>query len=84
MRLFLSTAEIGRTVLLPPDVPPDRVETARSAFAAMLQDPEFLADAKAQKLALAPLLGADLQRLNEDTFEASPRAIETARQIMGP
>jgi tripartite-type tricarboxylate transporter receptor subunit TctC len=84
VRLFLSTAEIGRTVLLPPDVPPDRVETARSAFAAMLQDPEFLADAKAQKLALAPLLGADLQRLNEDTFEASPRAIETARQIMGP
>ena len=45
---------------------------------------DLLADAKAQKLELAPLLGADLQRLNEDTFKASPKAVETARQIMGP
>jgi tripartite-type tricarboxylate transporter receptor subunit TctC len=84
VHLFLSTAEIGRTVLLPPDVPVDRVETVRAAFAAMVHDPEFLADAKAQKLELTPLLGADLQKLNEDTFKASSNAIESARQIMGP
>jgi tripartite-type tricarboxylate transporter receptor subunit TctC len=82
IRLFLSTAEVGRTILMPPDVPTDRVEAVRVAFAAMLKDPDFLADAKAQKMELTPMLGADLQRLNEDTFKAPAAAIALAQKIM--
>ena len=82
IRLFLSTAEVGRTVLLPPDVPQDRVDAVRVAFVAMLKDPEFLAEAQKMKLALTPLDGEGLQKLNIDTFGASPKAVETAQKIM--
>jgi tripartite-type tricarboxylate transporter receptor subunit TctC len=82
IRLFLSTAEVGRTILLPPGVPTDRVEAVRAGFAEMLKDPEFLAEAARMKLALTPLDGAGLQGLNVSTFDASPRAVETAQKIM--
>lgn len=82
VRLFLSTAEVGRTILLPPDVPQDRVEAVRAAFVAMLKDPEFLADAAKMKLALNTLDGDGLQKLNVSTFDASRKAVETAQKIM--
>jgi len=82
IRLFLSTAEIGRHVMMPPDVPGDRVAALRAAFAAMLKDPEFLADAGKMKLELNPLDGDGLQRLNVATFDASAAAVATARRIM--
>ena len=50
----------------------------------MLEDADFLADAKAQKLELTPLAGTDLQALISDTFNASADAIDTARHIMKP
>ena len=84
VRLFLSTAEIGRHILLPPGVPKDRVRAMRAAFDAMLKDPEFLADAAKLKLELGPLDGEGLQRLNVETFDASPAAIATAQKIMSP
>ena len=82
IRLFLSTAEVGRTVLLPPDVPQDRVDVVRAAFVAMLKDPAFLAEAARLKLELNPLDGGGLQKLNGSTFDASPKAVETAQKIM--
>jgi tripartite-type tricarboxylate transporter receptor subunit TctC len=82
VRLFLSTSQVGRTLLLPPDVPPERVSAIRLAFSAMLKDPEFLAEAKSRNLDLEPLDGPALQKLNQDTFDTSPTAIEIARTIM--
>ncbi|MGH6767916.1 MAG: Bug family tripartite tricarboxylate transporter substrate binding protein [Xanthobacteraceae bacterium] len=82
IRLFLSVGEIGRHVLLPPDVPADRVAAIRAAFVAMLKDPAFLADAKKAKLELNPLDGAGLQQINVDTFNVSAQVVATAQSIM--
>src|SRR5204862_829984 len=38
-----STGEIGRSIMTTPGVPPERLAALRSAFAAMLSDPAFLA-----------------------------------------
>ena len=43
LRVVASTAEIGRSVLTTPGVPPERLAALRSAFQAMLNDPAFLA-----------------------------------------
>ena len=43
-----------------------------------------MTESHSDPISSAPLSGADLQKLNEDTFKASPQAIETARQIMEP
>ncbi len=83
IRLFLSTAEIGRHIMMPPDVPADRVAAVRQAFVDMLRDPEFLADAKRAHLELNSLDGEGLQKLNIDAFNAPASAVETAQKVMG-
>lgn len=53
----------GRPFLLPPDVPADRVEALRAAFAATLNDPQLLAEADRSKLDISFIGGAELQAL---------------------
>lgn len=82
LRLFLSTAEVGRAIMMPPDVPAERVKAIRDGFAAMLEDPEFKADAAKQKLELQPLDGTDLQALVGTVFETPPEAVAVAEKVM--
>jgi tripartite-type tricarboxylate transporter receptor subunit TctC len=43
MGALAGTAEIGRSILTTPGVPPERVAALRAAFAAMMKDPQFIA-----------------------------------------
>ncbi|HZT50484.1 MAG TPA: tripartite tricarboxylate transporter substrate-binding protein [Stellaceae bacterium] len=69
--LFAAPAAIGRAVFTTPGVPADRLALLREAFAATLEDPGFLADAKRIGLELDPLDGAALQQ-NVATLLATP------------
>jgi tripartite-type tricarboxylate transporter receptor subunit TctC len=60
---FAAYTLIGRSILTPPGVPPERVAALRAAFDATVADPAFIADAKKQNLDLAVLPGARLQAL---------------------
>jgi tripartite-type tricarboxylate transporter receptor subunit TctC len=82
LRLFLSTGEIGRHVMTPPDVPVARVAAMREAFKAMLGDDDFRQDAARMKLELNPLGGVELQAAVDSVFATSPQAVATARKIM--
>lgn len=81
LNLFASPAEIGRSVMTPPGVPAARVETLRTAFAAMLDDPAFAAELKARNLTFEPMKGADLQKLVENALAISPEVVERARAL---
>jgi tripartite-type tricarboxylate transporter receptor subunit TctC len=81
MRLFVSTSEIGRTMVIPPDVPKDRVAVLRAAFVAMTKDPALLADAKKLNLDLDVLNGEQLQKLVTTTFDLKPEVVEEARKL---
>ena len=62
MEFVYSQADFGRPFLMAPETPPERVEAMRRAFAAMLRDPEFLAEADKQKMEIVdPMDGATLQ-----------------------
>ena len=52
--LFYTMKEVARPLLTGPSVPPDRVAALRKAFAEMVKDPSYLADAKKLRLQLAP------------------------------
>ena len=72
---FLYAGEgIGRPFVAPPDLPPDRLEMLREAFDATMKDPDFIADAKKQKLDLSPESGADLAALIDKIY-ATPKPI---------
>src|SRR5947209_5285494 len=61
--LYASGSAIGRTVIAPPGIPTDRVQALRAAFAAMVRDPEFIADIQKTNVELDPLPGERVQNL---------------------
>lgn len=63
LQLYASTAEVGRSYLAPPAVPPDQLAALRAAFDAAMKDPELRADILSRKLSLDPLPGEALGAL---------------------
>ena len=55
-------------------MPPDRLKMVRDAFAATMKDPEFVADAKKQKLDVEPEDGEHLAALINKIY-ATPKPI---------
>jgi tripartite-type tricarboxylate transporter receptor subunit TctC len=60
LETILTPTVAGRPFAFPPGTPQDRVEAVRSAFAAMMKDPSFIADAKKSRMDLDPASGADI------------------------
>jgi len=66
--------DIGRPFVAPPGMPPDRLKMLRDAFAATMQDPEFVADVQRSKLDLEPVDGEHLAALIAKVY-ATPKPI---------
>lgn len=64
---------IGRPFVAPPDMPADKLAMLRKAFDATMKDPEFIADAKKQRLDLDPMDGDKLGALIKKIY-ATPKA----------
>jgi tripartite-type tricarboxylate transporter receptor subunit TctC len=74
----------GRTYLAPPGVPAELVQILRTAFTAVLRDPEFLAEAVALRIDVTPQAGEEIQRIVE-ALHATPRhVVERLKQIVEP
>jgi tripartite-type tricarboxylate transporter receptor subunit TctC len=72
---FLYAGEnIGRPFFAPPDLPADRAKMLQEAFMATMQDPEFLADAKKQKLDVEPRDGVHIAGVIRKIY-ATPKSI---------
>jgi tripartite-type tricarboxylate transporter receptor subunit TctC len=65
---------IGRPFVAPPGLPPQRLQMLRDAFDATMKDPEFVADARKNKLDVEPENGAHLAALI-DRIYATPKPI---------
>jgi len=65
---------IGRPFVAPPGMTADRVKMLRDAFMATMKDPDFLADAKKQKLDVDPEDGEHLAALINKIY-ATPKPI---------
>lgn len=83
LRLIAGTSEIGRSLAAPPGVPEERVQALRQAFQAMVEDPEFQADAEGRNAALDPATGEELQQLAEDTMQTPEAVIQRTREVLG-
>lgn len=79
LELVLIRQEIGRPIVLPPDVPADRVAVLRQAFDMVLSDKDFLADAGKAGMEIDPLSGAAITAMLATAYRA-PKAI-VARMI---
>jgi tripartite-type tricarboxylate transporter receptor subunit TctC len=82
-QLYASGSAIGRTVIAPPDVPPERVGILRGAFNAMVKDPGFIADIQKLNVELEPLPGERVQELIVQTLNVPPAVRQRAKLAFG-
>jgi tripartite-type tricarboxylate transporter receptor subunit TctC len=76
------TSLIGRPVLTAPGVPAERVAALRQAFDAMMQDPEFLADAAQMEREIHPIRGVELDALVKKQLSAPKSAIDLLKAAL--
>lgn len=82
---FSSSIEYGRPLLLPPDVPADRVQILRRAFDATVNDPQFRAEASKLGFDITLRTGEELAALVRSAHETPPEIIErVAKMIQAP
>ena len=82
MELIYSQQDFGRPYILPPGVPPARVDALRKAFLQALADKDLLAEADRLKIEITPVSGVDLQALVERIYATPPDIVERARQAL--
>ena len=73
-KLIFARQVIGRPFLGPPNIPKDRVDALRKAFAETMRDPEFLADAVKSQLEITPVAGEEVDRLVKEIYR-TPKAV---------
>jgi tripartite-type tricarboxylate transporter receptor subunit TctC len=83
LAFYTGSTEIGRSFLAPPGVPAERVAALREAFAAMLKDPAFLADAEKTGGEIAPASGEAIQKQIAETARAPAAIVARAKGAFG-
>ena len=82
--LIVSQQVFGRPYLLPPGTPAARVSMLRTALAATLADPAFLAEAHASRLDVSPANGEKVQELVSRIYAAPAESIARAKELIKP
>lgn len=68
LRAIAATAEIGRSIIVGPGVPPQRLAGLRAAFETMRKDPAFIATCDKRHLMLDGSSGEDMDAIVKETF----------------
>jgi tripartite-type tricarboxylate transporter receptor subunit TctC len=79
LRFFAAYTTIGRSIIAPPGLPPDRIAVLRAAFDATMADRAFIADAQKQNLYLSAMAGDKVQALVEQTAGLQGPLLEKAK-----
>ena len=82
LRAAASTGEIGRSILTTPGVPLDRVAVLRTAFQAMLRDPDFLGACEKRNLMVDGAAGEEIDEIVRETLRLPQAVAEKIGQMM--
>ena len=75
-------AEIGRSILTTPGVPPERLAALRAAFQAMLEDPDFLAACDKRQLMVEGAPGEAMDAIVRETLALPPPLVDAIAKMM--
>jgi tripartite-type tricarboxylate transporter receptor subunit TctC len=81
-RLLALARVPGKMLVLPPEVPANRLAALREAFADMLRDPAFLADLARTSQKLEPRSWQDAERIMRETVDTPPEVIAHVRELL--
>ena len=81
--LVAGNIQIERPFAAPPQVPADRLQILRNAFARATSDPEFLAEADKLDTDVAPQTGEETARDVALIHSVPPAVVEKVKVIVG-
>jgi tripartite-type tricarboxylate transporter receptor subunit TctC len=82
--LIIGQQVFGRPYLAPPGVAADPLKILRAAFAATMQDKEFLADAERTRIDVVPTTGEKVQQMVEQLYATPKATVERAKDLIKP
>ena len=82
MKLIAGETEIGRAFVAPPGIPPASAAALRTGFAKMLQDPDFMADAKQRNIEVEPLTAEALSQIVTEAMAMPDDVMTETRAIL--
>jgi tripartite-type tricarboxylate transporter receptor subunit TctC len=83
MAFYVSSEQIGRAFLAPPEMPAESVAVLRRAYDETMRDPQLLAEIEQSHSEFSPLSGDKLQRLVAATADVPPALVARIRGIIG-
>lgn len=84
LQLIFSRQSMGRPIVAPPGLDPRVVTELRTAFADVMHDPDFLAEAARTGLETEFVSGEEVQQLIDRLYSLPQNVIERARKILAP
>jgi tripartite-type tricarboxylate transporter receptor subunit TctC len=72
LNVLNGSGELGRPYIVAKQVPEDRALILRTAFAAMIEDADFLAEAQKQNMLLDPVTGEEAEKIIARIYGAPP------------
>jgi tripartite-type tricarboxylate transporter receptor subunit TctC len=82
LRFIASSSDVGRSLFVSPEVPPERLAALRKAFADMIADPEFKADAERRRIEVDPLPGDKVAEIIKETMATPRDIVDRVKQAM--
>lgn len=82
IELMLARLWLGRPLIAPPDLPPERLAALRAAFDSLTRDPEFLADAKKSQLPVRPVSADEAESIIRQLYQSPHNLVQRARQLV--
>ena len=80
--LIFGMQALGRFYVSPPGLPVERRDALRSALAAAMSDPQFLADAAKTQIDINPSGGAEVEAFIARVAASSPAVIERSKRAL--
>jgi tripartite-type tricarboxylate transporter receptor subunit TctC len=68
--------------MLPPGVPPARLEALRNAYAAVFKDPAFQAEADKQKIEMSWISADTISQLTERVMATPPEVVSRLNALL--
>ena len=81
LEVFLARLAIAWPLAGPANMPADRANTLRAAFAETMKDVEYKAEAEKHAIDVDPVFADEIASILNRVYAASPEVIERARQI---
>ena len=80
--VILAAGDIGRPIVAPPGLAPERLKILRDAFAKTVADAEFKADAQKQNLVWDPNSGEGLEAIGKEVIAQPAEVVERLKKIL--